>query len=603
MNPDRFRELIQRSESETIDFKCEAYDITTPRGRLSFIKDLLAMANTPREGAAHIVLGVAWTAENGCEVCGLARQIDDAEFQRAVGDDHVQPNPRFTYMPLEFEQKQVGVIEIPMPSLSHGPYTPTKDRRTEGSSLRSGALYFRRGSENSIARSADIRRIVAWFDGRQENEAVLQTENVWRSFLDCFYNFESSRKYILVSDCIPESTNAPIHALGTPPWRCAIDFDPKSDISGLLSRVHGSLGRHSVVHKVVSGDYRVQPEPGVHWLFARGLYGLSESTVDDSYRKWLVGYKAELTKQLQAVAYNIGHSPVVALVVWSSRHLKQHLQGVLDELLAAFGERIDMVVVSPDNASFSEIVEERGATFISMNLRNLCNGLLVKYGEVGDMSGESYTLPMPSGAPFELARDDRLWLSEDLELVHLLIGMDGDNDPKQYRLGGDISWRDLNLHHDCDRDITVAVRRQVEDDLGRRQTTRINIYHEPGAGGTTVGHRVAWELHEKFPVTVLRHCTPSETAERISKIAALTENSVLVIIDGGRHSERDIDDLYEYLRANQTPTVLVQILRRFQSQGSGGSQTGKKRQFRLSTTLSRMEADRFCSAYQSVITE
>ena len=155
-----------------------------------------------------------------------------------------------------------------------------------------------------------------------------------------------------------------------------------------------------------------------------------------------------------------------------------------------------------------------------------------------------------------------------------------------------MSWRDLHLQYDCSRDVTTLVKTQVDADLRGRQTVRINLYHAPGAGGTTIGRRVAWDLRNTYPTAVLNRCSARDTAERIARVAALTENSVLVLVDGGEHSEREIDDLYEFLKANQTPAVLLQILRRFQTQTAG------RRQFWLSSVLSDEEADRFDHAYR-----
>jgi predicted HTH transcriptional regulator len=66
-----FRALIGRAEGETLDFKEDGYDLQNARN--AFIKDVLAMANTPRERPAHVVLGVRWTAEAGSTVVGLGR--------------------------------------------------------------------------------------------------------------------------------------------------------------------------------------------------------------------------------------------------------------------------------------------------------------------------------------------------------------------------------------------------------------------------------------------------------------------------------------------------------------------------------------------------
>jgi tetratricopeptide (TPR) repeat protein len=94
-------------------------------------------------------------------------------------------------------------------------------------------------------------------------------------------------------------------------------------------------------------------------------------------------------------------------------------------------------------------------------------------------------------------------------------------------------------------------------------------------------------LHDRYPAAVLVECDSKLTVERISRVGALTESSVLVLVDGGKHSEREIDELFDQLKAQQIPVVLLQVLRRFTNQKPG------RRQFWLSSELSDAEADRF----------
>ena len=271
--------------------------------------------------------------------------------------------------------------------------------------------------------------------------------------------------------------------------------------------------------------------------------------------------------------------------------MKKHLRTLLEELHGAFGNDLEIVVVSHDAPSFEAYVEDAGAQFLQMHLRDLCNGISVHYADIADSTRDRHILPCHSGAPLEIEHKTWLWLSEGLDLLQRSIGIDGAPDSRPYRLGGDISWRNLHLHHDCDRDITAMIRSQVETDLRKRQTVRINIYHSPGSGGTTVGRRVAWDLHSIFPTGVLRKAAPPDAETRITKVAALTESTVLIVVDGEQHSDREIDDLYDLLKARHTPVVLLQILRRFHPQASG------RRQFWLDAQLTDNEAAGFRDAY------
>ena len=587
MNNSEFAALIKRPESENLDFKGDAYDIKDSKDRNKFIKDLLAMANTPRQISAYIILGVRWNPTSGSKVVGLSHQIDDAEFQDAIGTDRVQPVPRFTYFPLQIDTRLVGVIEIPIGR--DGPYTPTKD----SSGVQAGAVYFRRGTQNARALASDLRRIHNWFNDVTSEHSP--RENSWRQFVDVVENFDFRRTFILVSDRLRSGSADELAPLGKPPWRTVIDFDPDSEASGVLRAIQSTFEQHRVIHQAVRGDYRIPSQPGTHWFFAQGLSGREETLVDQRHTKWLKAYKKEISKQLDKIANSIDLSPVVAVVLWSDTSLLPHLRTLIEELHGAFGETLRIVMVCESTVEFAEFAEQTGATFLEMSFTNLCNGIASLYAERERPDNSQYFLPTASGALVETKANDWLWLSEEVELLHRSIGTTGEDNPTDYRLGTDISWRNLNLGHDCDRELTHQIRSQVEDDLRRRQTVRINLYHEPGGGGTTVGRRVSWELHQTYPVCILKRCTPRETAEKIGRISTLTESSVLVVVDGNHHDERRIEELYGFLKANQTPTVLLQVLRRFRRQETG------RRQFWLRAQLTASEVDRFRNAYSASV--
>ena len=310
-----------------------------------------------------------WTPKEDSTVVGLKQQFDDAELQRALGN-RVQPNPRFIYTPLRFDGKQVGILEIPLET--GGPYTPVAD----SDRLQAGAVYYRRGTENNRALTNDLIRITDWFNGR--NSAAEEHDMTsWRQFFQAVHGLDPIRTYILAADRICPQSAEGLRSLGALPWRAVIDFDPHSDVSGLLKAVDPYLRSHRVIHRVVRGDHRVHPKPGTHWFFAQGLSGHQDTLVDTSYKAWLRAYKKELGEQLTRLARNIAPSPVIALVLWSDTNQRNHLRTLIEELIASFGDTIKVVVVSTDEPSFAGVVEEADATFVRMSLQHLCSGLAV----------------------------------------------------------------------------------------------------------------------------------------------------------------------------------------------------------------------------------
>ena len=583
-----FRELIQRPESDVLDFKQQGYIFSESKSRLDFIKDVLAMANTPRTQPAHIVLGVKWTPENGAELIGLDVQLDDVKFQGAIGTGWTQPKPRFIYKPILFEGRHFGVIEVEVSQ--EGPFTALKD----GDGLQAGALYWRRGTQNERAVGTELRQILNWFTGMTDAVADPEYENIWPSVFAGLNKLESATSFILVVDRIANSTGAALSSLGNVPWRAVFDFDPQSDVDGLLSSVSSKIEQANLIHKVVRGDSPLlQINSGIFWFFAKGLSGRQDTLVQDDYRNWVRYYKSEIGKQIQGLAGRISPSPVVALVIFTDILQKKYIRSMAEELTGAFGETIEIMVIAENSElerALSEDVEDGLLSVFKLDLRSICNGLFVHYADQASLDDDRCVMPTTSGAPVEIQRDTVLWIRENLELVDRTAGMSGSDEATQYRKGSDVNWRNLNLHHDCDRDIHPALYRQVEEDLRRRQTVRVNLYHAPGAGGTTLGRRVAWDLHNIYPVLILNNCSPKDTADRIGKISAITGSCVLVVINGG-HAENEIDALFEYLKASHIPAVLLRVVRRIKKPGTG------KRMFWLEAALSDAEAERFRVGY------
>jgi tetratricopeptide (TPR) repeat protein len=579
------RALLLRPEGESLDYKVQSYEF--PKKRLDFMKDVLAMANTPRSEPARIVLGVKWTPENGSELVGLVSQFDDVEFQDAFQVGKAQPRPRFKYIPYQLDGKFLGVIEIPVSR--DGPFSFVID----GEGIQAGALYWRKGSQNDRAVGGEIRTIVEWFGTGQVNGNGALAENGWRSVLEAMHRFQPTTQYILVTDRIASAEPISAAPLASIPWRAVIDFDPSSDVDGFLSSVAGAIGHNRVVHKLVRGDVRQDHTVvGVQWYFARGLVGRQDTLVDGDYKVWVRNYKQEIGKQTQRLASAISPTPVAALVIVSDMALKRHFRTVIEELVGAFGESIEVLVVARNEEQAAALRGDGDdlAQVVALDLRSLCSGIAVHFADLISSDEQRCVMPSASGAPVEIPRDMAVWIKENLELVDRSAGNNGDDQATEYRRGADITWRNLNLRHDCDRDISAALRRQVEDDLRRRQTVRINLYHAPGAGGTSVARRIGWDLHDAFPVALLEQCSPKDTADRIAKLASITNSSVLLIVDGG-YLENEIDMLYELLKANHTPTVLLQVVRRTKPSNVS------KRLFWLDAILSDMEAERFRTNY------
>ena len=151
--------LLDRPESNTLDFKAKGYVLSNGRGKRAFAKDLASFVNTPREADAHIVLGVKKQPDSRTELLGLDKAIDDSVLQ-AIAGSLLDSVPQFNYQPVRHCGVLLGLITIP-PDQQY----PVAPRITRGEGFVEGSIYFRRGSRNSAASTRKQERIWAWFHG------------------------------------------------------------------------------------------------------------------------------------------------------------------------------------------------------------------------------------------------------------------------------------------------------------------------------------------------------------------------------------------------------------------------------------------------------
>jgi hypothetical protein len=144
-----------------------------------------------------------------------------------------------------------------------------------------------------------------------------------------------------------------------------------------------------------------------------------------------------------------------------------------------------------------------------------------------------------------------------------------------------------------DRDKTPKLKKLLEYELAHRRAVRINLYHAPGAGGTTMAYRILWDFHTRYPCAVLVDCHPEETAERLFRLCSWTGLPALVLVDGARIAEREVDGLFDQMRGRQLPVVLLQTLRRFKPQEE------RERAHYLSAELTPPEVNRFIHAFST----
>ena len=342
----------------------------------------------------------------------------------------------------------------------------------------------------------------------------------------------STSFYILITTPLPESlTKSNLECLSNVPWCCAINYGPHLKPKVFVNEQLQELKVH-VARKLVSA----------HTDFLEFLTSEVSDVIDQQEKvyKFLENY---LKSMVDGLKIKNKHINVVLLcfgqyAIDDSKHLLSSFHERLKNLYS-FLVKIDIKTTKQYNVFF---FTDRVGPFHGIHpcyhipLMEFCNHL---YGENCGVS--NYTKPMilPScngnllieGKPTiskEPIDTSMPYLIKDFEVVHkyvdkaelkFLLGTKfNQTDVSQQELtqniiedltirflrGSCISWVGLSEPYQLDikRKFTEEIKRKLKS--LKNTTTYFQLYHEAGAGASTLARRVLYDLREKFVCLVLR---------------------------------------------------------------------------------------------------
>ncbi len=168
--------LLKLAEGKDLDFNSGSIRLDTDYHKAKFVRNIICMANTPRDGSAFIINGVISKPDGTKSIGGVLDHPDDAVLQQLVAS-RVSEIPQFQYRPAICRGASLGITEI-FPYRG-GPFVPQFDFENL---VRKGAIYYRQGSSTKIATSsAEIRDIIDWM---QEKKRSNQSNYSNLKFLD-----------------------------------------------------------------------------------------------------------------------------------------------------------------------------------------------------------------------------------------------------------------------------------------------------------------------------------------------------------------------------------------------------------------------------------
>ena len=571
--------LLSQMEGSTLDFKRDQYKLESNKQKSKFVKDIVCMANTPRCGSAYILVGVNEKNGRAGDVLGTSVHYDPAVFQDLISAN-TNPVVQISYRQVEHSGSIVGLIEIPEDQ--QGPVMVAK----RFGIIQQGVVYSRRGAQNCVAESHEIRRIANWYGGKSSEGTVeYPPEASWDAFFRACDEFDPARVYIAVLDGAKNVDSDECQSFATIGWQLVVDFDVATEECGMYSNVEPYLSQKKSLRLIALDEPTAYVSPTTSvWIAANGLSSRPSTIQARTWREWNQGKAQPLLRAMTSVAQTTEPSPVTAVVLGGD---SEYLRTVCDLLDQAFKDRLTFVFAGDTSDTASYLAEKFEGREVPISLRAICGGLRFHLPQAERV--EDIQLPGLNGRVCVVPPDRARWVEEELEIAHLNVGVESSgsgSDLEEFLKGQPISWYGLNLGVDVQRTITPRLEDRVSGELASRTTRRLNLLHWPGGGGSTVARRVLWNVHRQYPSLLAKRVLSEPLVERLRYLFDLTQLPLLVLVEDSVTNSDDLDRVYDRLRSENIPALLFRVARR----ESASTQTGS---FYLDGMLDDAEAAAF----------
>lgn len=640
-------ELVEDAREMPLD---QTYCIKGTIGLSSGRRDIsvveVGVGNT--EAALNTITAVSSTEPDLVVFVGVAGGVKDVALGDVVvatkvhhyesGKDHAsgfRPRPNSPSLPFRIEQIAKSIARAKTDSFRTFPGPIAAGEKVVASSDSITAALIRESFGDALAvemeaagfvsamrrfhgtNFAVVRGISDLLDGKTnadgegwQGRAVLNAATVARRLLEEYFRSEGPRlpesKTVELSEkqvaqAFPTPTPSHSYLLVAPtnsrlaptiiasglPLLAVLDLDFETDTNGLLAQTRGQLEKVRLVRLTTLADVARPSRSSVMWL---AVNGLSDRHQPVDRREWVRKWRRRFRTAVAEMATVNGGRHVTVMVPLDDEADIPWLRTLTDDLVTEFGEDCTVVALTDAHGEVPDVGQEDTLRATAEELRAALTAVIGPTSTVGPR-----VLPAKDGS-FVVAAEDLAWLQEEMQLWTLEEEASDDAEDVarlDFLRGGEIGRPALASGVDVLRDIYPGLQKIVRGVLANRRTLRLNLFHEPGAGGSTVGRRCLYDFHTQYPAVTISSWSQYETARRIDWLARSTDLPVLCLIDGPEVSDRMIAALLNDLQASQTPAVMLHVARRFSPPSELSNSAF------LKARLSDEEASDFFDRYQS----
>lgn len=391
--------------------------------------------------------------------------------------------------------------------------------------------------------------------------------------------FNPRNKYILFS---PEKFDPGVSLeqkklLKRIPWSIIFDFDSNSKCqNGLFTAFNANKDNRYVpltISQFENGALHISTSSTrMNWVFSGGLKEIPDTVCAD-IKEWKQRKYVKFIKSVFAKYYT--STTGVFYFICLTENIK-YIHAIIDafqDIDEVEADLMHFVFISKDDdflARVSDVAQEdsfKNYCYRSDVMRFLMN-LSESTSSVSSESSSCMMVPAKSGDSMTIIDLSSLYanlVDGGIEVVYTGIAngeTDKDNVGKSFFDGNIISWVELSKEVYASRSIYKRLTELVSHRLSLKQSNKLVLGHNAGAGGTTLARQLAYALRQEHPVIVLNKYVKNVTPRMLSCLYSRVHTAVLVVVESSNVANNYIESLIRDMNSIKQMFVFLVVERK-----------------------------------------
>lgn len=392
----------------------------------------------------------------------------------------------------------------------------------------------------------------------------------WKEFYDFVEEFENRCRYILIAP--KDYGNCSIEALGILrhiKWSTIVDFNPRTKDNGLYKSFGKELDEKCIPLMITQLHERniASNSSGntINWIFANGLDTVPE-TVTNVFKTWR---SKKYHKLVSNIIEDSNRNSISRLCIVFVDTEIDYMVEIVRELADLDGIDNDLIRIAYCSSSIDlrmEVECQLQNFDFNYHVFNLSISELVSGIASVTRQEEAKNIIFIPGKTKD--KEDELLDATDkysrlfdsgIHIVHQNIADTCEETAlpiPNFFSGNKITWKELSEEVDVSRDLFEELKIKITGLLDNsKQSVKFDLFHQPGAGGTTISLRLAYSLRNKYPTIILSSYDKAKSYDKLSELISIVNMPLLAIVEASEIRENDVMELI--MRFNKQKQVIV----------------------------------------------